>query len=238
MKKIILLISVIVSTVCVSYAQGIKFEHGPYEEALTKAKQENKLLFVAMTMRGCGPCLLMKQKVYSLPEVGKVYNEKFVCWYINITDTNEGIDFSLKTGVTSCPTYLWIDPNTDKIVHQSSSSKRPELFLELAKKPFNKAQASGYLIEEYNKGNRDFKLLANLYAYYDSENKRDKMRLMEEDLVKQHGVKFSYKPLAEFYFETIHLRNSLMTQYMLKHKKRIIKMYGKDRVLEKIAKLK
>ena len=42
MKKLLLLF-IISSTVSVFFAQGISFEHGTFDEALKKAKAENKL---------------------------------------------------------------------------------------------------------------------------------------------------------------------------------------------------
>lgn len=238
MKKVVLLILVVVSTVCFSNAQGIKFQDCSYKEALEMAKQQNKLLFVGMSITGCGPCKLMQQRVFPLPEVGKVYNEKFVCWYVNCTKDADGEKLADDNGIKSYPSYVWLDPNTGKIVHHSGGSRRPKAFLELAKKPFNKDEASGYLLEQYSKGNRDLKFLAKLYSYYKFERKDEMLKVMEKELVEKYGDDFKYEPLADFYFENIFRRNSLMTQYMLKHKGKIMRKYGKERVMNKIANLK
>ena len=46
MKKIVLSFVCVFITCMVSHAQGVKFESGTWEEILTKAKTENKTIFV------------------------------------------------------------------------------------------------------------------------------------------------------------------------------------------------
>lgn len=236
MKKIVVLFIVLFSLQLV-YGQGIHFEEGSYTEVMQKAKEQNKLLFVHMTITGCGPCHLMEQRVYPLKEVGDVYNENFVCWKVNCSEDRTGEKLSEEYDIRIFPTYAWFDPNTGKLVHDSHGSRRPADFIALAKVPFDPNRASGFLKEQYKSGNRDFELLGKLYAYYTSEGQTDKLLEIERDLVKRHGEDFSYPPLAEFYFKHVVLRKSPMSQYLLEHKKKVMKRYGKERVLNKMAEL-
>ena len=45
----------------------------------------------------------------------------------------EGITLAKKYGVRSYPTYAFIDPATEEIVHRSSSRQTPEQFIQTGK---------------------------------------------------------------------------------------------------------
>ena len=53
MKKVVLFIVLICASIYVSFAQGIKFETGTWEEVLAKSKEENKIIFVDVFTQWC-----------------------------------------------------------------------------------------------------------------------------------------------------------------------------------------
>ena len=101
-------------------------------EAVAKAKAENKLIFIDFYTQWCGPCLNMAQTVFSLPTVGYYYNQTFINLKID-AEEGEGITLAKKYGVRSYPTYAFIDPATEEIVHRSSSRQTPEQFIQTGK---------------------------------------------------------------------------------------------------------
>ena len=60
------------------FAQGIEFEHGTLEEALVKAKKENKIIFMDCYTTWCGPCKYLAKNVFTQKEVGYFFNKNFV----------------------------------------------------------------------------------------------------------------------------------------------------------------
>ena len=127
MKKYILLIFACIYAIHLSAQNaGINFLHGTtWTEAVAKAKAENKLIFIDFYTQWCGPCLNMAQTVFSLPTVGYYYNQTFINLKID-AEEGEGITLAKKYGVRSYPTYAFIDPATEEIVHHSSSLFRQE----------------------------------------------------------------------------------------------------------------
>ena len=59
-------------------ASGITFFKGTFGEALAKARQENKPLFVDFYAVWCVPCKKMAQNVFTQEEVGKYFNAHFI----------------------------------------------------------------------------------------------------------------------------------------------------------------
>lgn len=69
MSKLFLLV-VTMSWSIIASAQGIDFFHGSYEEALKKARSENKGIFVDVYTSWCGPCKKMAREVFTQAGVG------------------------------------------------------------------------------------------------------------------------------------------------------------------------
>ena len=65
-------------------AGGIDFFHGTWEEALEKAKKEDKLIFVDAYTTWCGPCKRMSKQVFPQDAVGEFYNKNFVSMKIDM----------------------------------------------------------------------------------------------------------------------------------------------------------
>lgn len=117
---------------------GIKFEHGTWEEAVNKAKAENKLLFVDVWATWCGPCRKLAKEVFTDPEVGEFFNKNFVCYKLMIDEQddalrekNENIARNYNAG--ALPTLLWIN-NEGKAEHSSVGYKPAAKILEEARK--------------------------------------------------------------------------------------------------------
>lgn len=108
MKKSLFVLCCMLCVGKLLFAQGIQFENGSFEEALAKAKMENKLLFVDVCTSWCGPCQRMSREVFSRDNVGRVYNEGFINYTLDAEEGN-GPDVCRRYGVDAYPTFLFLD---------------------------------------------------------------------------------------------------------------------------------
>ena len=199
-------LSILIACICAislsAQSAGINFLHGvTWAEAVTKAKAENKLIFIDFYTQWCGPCMNMAQTVFSLPTVGYYYNNTFVNLKID-AEEGEGVTLAKKYGVRSYPTYAFIDPATEEIVHRSSSRQSAEQFIQTGKDATIPAQRSFYLQEQYANGNRERAFLINYINYNHSVYARDNVQKAFEELLKG-GAKLTDPDIWEVYVNNI-----------------------------------
>lgn len=93
--------------------KGITFFKGSWDDALAKAKKENKFIFLDVYASWCPPCKKLKRTSFKDSEVGKYYNKNFINVTIN-GESQEGLKIARKYGVKSYPTLLIVDNNGKK----------------------------------------------------------------------------------------------------------------------------
>jgi len=130
---------------------GITFLEKPFAELLDRAKAENKVIFIDAFTTWCGPCKMMSKQVFPQPEVGAVYNERFINTKIDM-EKGEGPDLARRYRVTGYPTYLFVDGNGE-IVHRGLGYIPAQKFLELADVAAGD-QSLGALTKRYDAGER------------------------------------------------------------------------------------
>lgn len=129
-KTIIFILSLLISVS--TFSQGIAFEQGEWKDVLNKAKELNKTIFVDIYTTWCGPCKRMSAEIFPLEEVGKVYNQHFVCYKID-AEKGEGIVLAKKYDVKFYPTYLFINPD-GSLLMKAIGSMPAEEFIGLTDK--------------------------------------------------------------------------------------------------------
>lgn len=236
-RKIIILILMLMAFGVIVKAQegGIRFEHGNWQEIREKAMRENKLIFADFYTEWCGPCLAMAEEVFPLMEVGNLYNARFVNVKID-AEKGEGKTLREKYKVISYPTFLFIDPKSEAIVHRSSSRQDKETFLFTGKSAITPILRSPYLEKEYTLGNRNRELLGSYMDYLASIYKRDKV--LELIQIYTNRPDFSLMDQADWKVFVKHIGGIENPQFreLLDNKERYVAQYGKVEVDEKLYK--
>lgn len=152
------------------YSQGIAFEKGSWKEVVAKAKATNKAIFIDVYTSWCAPCKNMSKNVFTLTEVGKEYNEHFVCYQLD-AEKGEGIELAKKYEVKAYPTYLFVKAD-GSLFSRALGSMEAEKFIAVSKTALadmNDPKPLSVLEKEYpsNKTNATF-----LLEYM---NKREKL---------------------------------------------------------------
>ncbi len=165
MKNLIslLLVYSLIFTSINCFGQGIQFLEGSWNDALSKAQNSNKLIFVDVYTTWCGPCKAMAKDVFPDPQVSEKFNAQFVNFKID-AEKGEGIDLAKKYQVEAYPNFLFIN-GTGELVYRVVGYRPAENFLQeadLALKQMSDQSMSWYEAQfEAKKKNPDF-LLAYL----------------------------------------------------------------------------
>lgn len=238
MKKFLLGILCLAGSICISRAEGIRFFEGNYKEAIQKAVEEKKLIFMDVYTPWCGPCLNMEDKVFSLPGVGDFYNQHFVSIRVD-WESPEGKILAQRFYVASFPAFLFIRPDDEKVVHEHGGSQRAEVFLQIGRAALDSSLCSSFLTSAYLRGERDKTLLLH-YAAYRAERRemKEAIRLLDE-AIKMYGLSLEEPEVARFFFSyfTINEINHPLGQYFLTHRQQMAERYGKEKVDRKLFEL-
>ncbi len=89
---------------------AVSWFHGPFEQALAKAKAENKLVFMDVGAYWCPPCHRLDEEVFVDPKVGEHFDQHFVAVHID-AEKGEGPELVERYRVQAFPTMLVLEPS-------------------------------------------------------------------------------------------------------------------------------
>jgi len=191
--------------------QGIQFESkGDWNAFLSKAKAENKYIFVDCYTTWCGPCRAMDANVFPLKEVGDFFNDKFINVKFQLDTTSNDADqikrqykdaafIQRKYKIYAFPTYLFFSPDGE-LVHVDVGGSSPKEFITKASNALNPETQYYTQVKKYENGNRDSSFLKNLTLLalraYDmpaiSKYAKDYFAT-QTDLLSKENLEFVYK---------------------------------------------
>lgn len=110
---------------------GIDFFKGSWDDALAKAKKENKMVFLDAYASWCGPCQKMKRNVFTDTVVAAFFNNNFVNVAADM-EVGEGVILADKFGIDSYPTLIFANGDGMQL-NRASGYHDPEELIAFAK---------------------------------------------------------------------------------------------------------
>lgn len=233
MKKFIfILVLFIISNKAISQ-EGIKFEKGNWEETKALAIKENKLIFVDFYTQWCGPCYNMAKNVFTLYSVGSFYNSNFVNAKID-AENGEGITLAKKFGVRSYPTYCFINPKTEEVVHRAGSNIPADVFIFVGNSALDPSKTSVYLENKRNSGEKSGEFLLDYANYCGSVYKRDEVKRVADELASLPGYGLDNPAVWTLFTKFVNGRDNGLFIMLCKESDKYKSLYGTDVVDAKL----
>ena len=133
MKKLIIFLFIVILSVTSAYSQ-IHFEQLSWQQALGKARQENKMIFIDVYATWCIYCRQMEANIFPLPEVGEYQNEHFINLKYDVLKA-DGIAIRNSYRLLGFPTFLYLDPQ-GMVVKKTAGYQSKEQLLQNSQTAF------------------------------------------------------------------------------------------------------
>ena len=227
--KLRLLIALFTITTALS-AQGIEFEHTPWKEAMSKAKEDGKAMFVDSYATWCGPCKRMSKNVFTKDEVGQFFNENFINLKLDM-EKEDGVTFGHKYPVSAYPTLYFLSGDGE-VIHKEKGGKNEQMLLNMGALVLRKYDTSGQFEEEYEKGNRDYDLV---YDYVTALNKAGKPSLKISNEYVRSNPEITEEQRLLFMLEAAIESDSKLFAEVIDNSKKIKKLVDEETFIKKIT---
>ena len=178
---------------------GVNFEHITFDEALAKAKAENKLVFMDCYTSWCGPCKYMSETIFPQEKAGEFFNPKFVCVKFDM-EKGEGPELAKRFGVRAYPTFLILRPD-GTVQHKIVGGGDLDKFIAKVEKGLNEKTSLDYLNKIHEKGKMNKKQLMTYSVVLNEAYEKDKSEKVGKELdavlKEKDKMKKEYWPILE-----------------------------------------
>lgn len=210
-------------------AQGIEFYQGSWEDALLKATQEDKIIFVDAYAEWCGPCKRMARDVFPQEEVGAFFNRHFINMKIDM-EKGMGLEFRKKYPVSAFPTLFFIGPDGE-IVQKAKGAQQVDGLIKLGQTALSKADNLEAYQAEYEEGKRD---PAFLYRYVKALNNAGESSLRVANEYFDTEPDLSTELNLKFLFDAVTEADSKLFNMMAERREAISAIVGKQAVADQL----
>ena len=232
MKLILFALGLIISiTVSSQEVASISFIKEDINQAKTKAKADDKIIFVDAYTTWCGPCKMMDRSTFTDKNAAEFYNENFVNLKMDM-EKGEGPAFAQMHSVRGYPSLLFLNAGGE-LVHRSLGFQDAKRFLELGRAAIDPHRQVITLQKRFEAGDSDQLFLLN-YADaltlagmdgYEAATQKYIDQEKDWDTEKNIKVLFDYSKASI---------DSKLFSYMLENKSRFEEVMGTQKVADKI----
>jgi len=176
--------------------KGIHFERNlNWQDVLSKAKNEDKYIFVDCYTTWCKPCREM-ETVYLNEEVAKYFNEKFISVKVQM-DVSKQDNSEIKSwyddankirskyNVSAFPTFLFFS-STGTLMHRGIGVLSVENLIALGSDALDPKKQFYKLLDDYQKGKKDYTLMPYLVKIARINNSADIAEIIAQDYANNY----------------------------------------------------
>lgn len=211
--------------------QGVIFEGLKWQEALDKAKAEDKLIFVDAYTDWCGPCKQMDKTTFPNDDLGNLHNQKFINLKVNV-EKGEGRDFAKKYHVTALPTLFYINGD-GKVVHKSAGLRSAVDLVLIGKEAIHPYANLKYFEDNYSARKHEPDFLKTFVILLKNLRLEGGVEMLDEYLRTQPSWENEETIPLIYEFAGLDLDNKKF-KYMIEHKDLFYKYVGEQKVDERI----
>lgn len=240
MKKILFILIFFMGILGESSAQMNLFK-GSFEEALKKAREEKKSLFVDFYADWCGPCKAMATQVFPQKEVGDYFNSRFICVQVNV-EMGENTKLAKSYNITGLPSMVFMDAE-GKELRRVLGVVNPKGLVKEAKIALGEELSFEQLYELYKKKKKDYdvqqKLLLEAPEFmqrqegYEREKWGARLKNLFPDYVKNKKIENMMNETDFTLLVMYHSRTSEkdpIFDFMVAHFNEGVQLVGKEEV--------
>lgn len=149
-----MLVLLCLSVIFQGYGQNkaIDFRKPDWNHILRQARKEKKMVFMDCYTSWCEPCKVLAREVFTQDSVAEFFNRHFVC--VKMDMEKEGKDLNGKYEITSYPSLLFIDPETELLIHKLTGCVKPKVLIQGGQDALSGDGSLAGLEKRYRKGER------------------------------------------------------------------------------------
>lgn len=214
--------------------KGIAFlpEGTLFKEAVAKAQQTGKMIFLDCYTSWCGPCKMMTNTVFPQEKVGAYMNPRFVSIKIDM-EKGEGVELTRKLQISAFPTFIFFNSNGEEIGRFLGGCDADKFIANVEKNSTDNGSAD--MDKRFAAGERDPQFLMQYLQTLGSAYKREQCNEVAEILLDGKAETFAAdKTLADVFMK--HISNPFCPAfvYTAKHPEALIAQVGETPVRMKL----
>ena len=154
---------------------------GKYEEALAKAKKENKPVLLDLYTDWCGWCKKMDASTYTDPQVIAI-NRKMIFLKLNAETDPDGIELQRRMNIYSFPTTMLLDSNGEEI-DRIPGYLTAEMFVKAVDQVLNDKDSIPSLKKQEAENGNDVDILYRLGRRYYEKDSYEQAKVRFERII-------------------------------------------------------